>query len=221
VLSAGELIRLHDCALGDWRAPDEAALEAGRVAPGAGEPERERERGSEDLRALVLAEHRCNFTLWNLEDDARRRELGDAHVAAAKRAIDDCNQLRNDYIENIDEHVLAALAREKGAPRSVDAGGGCGPPGAEQHSETAGMIVDRLSILALKIRNMREHAARTDDVAVASEAAAKLAVLEAQRHDLAACFDRLIADCRDGRRFFKVYRQFKAYNDPRFAPPRR
>jgi len=187
---AAEVVRIHDDAITAWHASPPNDVESG-----------------EDIVALVLALHFSNFALWDLEDEARRGDRGDVHVAAAKRAIDARNQRRSDLIERIDERILAVFA-------------GATPMGGVQHSETAGMILDRLSILALKIYNMRRHAARTDDPGLAAECARKLAVLEQQRRDLASCFDALIDDCGAGRRHFKLYRQYKAYNDPRLSPGR-
>ncbi len=157
-----------------------------------------------DLASLVRAQHYCNFTLWNLEDEARRLDVEDAVIASTKRSIDRWNQRRNDLIEQIDAALLAQL------PTAAS--------GAEQHSETAGQMIDRLSILALKLYHMRRHAARRDAPALAAECAAKLAVLTTQRDDLASCLRRLLDACWAGRRFFKIYRQFKSYNDPRLNP---
>jgi hypothetical protein len=189
-LPAAEIVRAHDEAIARWSA--DAPREVS-VRPG-------------DLGSSIAAQHFCNFSLWRLEDEARQADRGDAHVAATKRAIDVCNQRRSDLVERIDEAILAELPRAEAS--------------AEQHSETAGMMIDRLSILALKIHNMRQLAARKDDPAIAAECASKLEVLLEQRRDLAACFDRLLDDCRAGRRFFKVYRQLKVYNDPRLGPRR-
>jgi hypothetical protein len=158
-----------------------------------------------DFGALVLAQHFANFTLWNLEDEARRRDVTDVYIADIKRQIDRRNQRRNDLIELLDTALLAALAEHRRAE-------------AAQNSETAGMMIDRLSILSLKIWHMGINARREDDAEVARESAERLTVLREQRSDLAACLVALIDDFLAGRRFFKLYRQFKAYNDERLNP---
>jgi hypothetical protein len=157
-----------------------------------------------DAWSHIERNHRCNCRLWSEEDQARRRDVGDSAIAANKRSIDAFNQQRNDAIEKIDETLLALL------------------PAAEQgrlNSETAGAMVDRLSILSLKVFHMRLQTERRDaDRAHLETSRARLARLSEQRSDLAGCFDALIADCLAGRARFKVYRQFKMYNDPKFNP---
>jgi len=133
------------------------------------------------------------------------RDLMIADVAAVKRAIDRWNQRRSDLIERIDETLLAQLPTPD-------------PARAEQHSETAGMMIDRLAILGLKIFHLSTLQARKRAVNIDQECAEKVALLEKQREDLAECFTRLIEDATAGRRYFKMYRQFKAYNDPRLNP---
>jgi hypothetical protein len=149
--------------------------------------------------------HRCNCLLWDEEDLARRRHVPDAEIAGNKRAIDRYNQRRNDAIERIDEALLAVL----GDP----------PAGARLNSETAGAMTDRLSILSLKIHHMRLQTLRTDvDAEHLRSCGEKLARLELQRTDLAHCLDELLEDYQRGVRYFKLYRQFKMYNDPRLNP---
>lgn len=155
----------------------------------------------------IEANHWHNCSLWRQEDLARRRDVPDADIAANKRAIDSHNQKRNDAIERIDEMLLTSLERARKRPE------------AKQHSETAGAMIDRLSILSLKIKAMREQTERKDVEREHIEACTqKLGRLHEQRADLAACLDRLLAEAAQGKAYFKVYRQFKMYNDPKLNP---
>ena len=155
----------------------------------------------------IEANHRCNNLLWDEEDQARRRDVPDAAIAANKRAIDGYNQRRNDAIERIDEALLARLADVRPAD------------GAWHNSETAGAMIDRLSILALKIFHMGEQTRRTDATAEhLATCREKVARLTLQRDDLARCLDALLARAARGDAFWKVYRQFKMYNDPALNP---
>jgi hypothetical protein len=171
------------------------------------------------LWTWVQDNHRHNGLLWAEEDLARRTTVADAQIAANKRAIDRFNQARNDATERIDEILLLALGLvDEGSVRS-DAPVSRVPAGARLNSETAGSMIDRLSILALKVHAMRQQAERSDvDEAHRQASRGKLARLRQQRDDLAACLDALLADAAAGRAYFKVYRQFKMYNDPRFNP---
>jgi hypothetical protein len=171
------------------------------------------------LLAWVQTNHRCNALLWDEEDLARRTQVNDADIAANKRAIDRHNQARNDATERVDEILLVALGLVDEASARSDAPVSRAAPGARLNSETAGSIIDRLSIMALKIRAMQAQTERTDvDDAHRVMSQTKLARLLEQRGDLAACLDTLIADAQAGRAFFKVYRQFKMYNDPQMNP---
>jgi hypothetical protein len=155
----------------------------------------------------IDANHRCNCLLWNEEDLARRRDVADAAIAANKRAIDGFNQRRNDAIEKIDEELLLRLASV--APAAD----------ARQNSETAGSIVDRLSILALKILHMRVEATREDAGENHRTACGdRLSRLELQRSDLARCLDTLLAQSASRRAYWRIYRQYKMYNDPALNP---
>lgn len=174
---------------------------------------------ADDLGGWIAVNHAHNRSLWAQEDLARRTQAPDAEIVANKRAIDRHNQARNDAIERIDEFLLSALGLVDPAtlasalPRSTVA------PGARLNSETAGSMLDRISILGLKIAAMREQTLRSDvDAAHRQSCSERLERLMQQRADLGACYDELLADARAGRAYFKVYRQFKMYNDPRLNP---
>jgi hypothetical protein len=172
-----------------------------------------------DVWHWIHTNHHHNSSLWAEEDLARRTRVADAEIAANKRAIDGHNQARNDATERIDELLLVALGLVDAASASSDAPLSRVPPGARLNSETAGSMVDRLSILALKVHAMRAQTQRDDvDGAHRAASAVKLERLQEQRRDLGACLDALLADALAGRAWFKVYRQFKMYNDPRFNP---
>jgi hypothetical protein len=165
------------------------------------------DEGGDDAWRNIAANHRNNHLLWDEEDKARRTDVEDAAIAANKRAIDGYNQQRNDAIEKIDEALLARIAGVSPAPD------------AWHNAETAGSMIDRLSILALKIHHMRLQTLRTDatDEHIAT-CKGKLARLDAQRRDLARCLDTLFARAAEGRAFWRIYRQFKMYNDPTLNP---
>ena len=201
-LTAADVIALHD-----------------RLLATPGWPQAEPLPPSSPLWQAVQANHRNNCQLWAEEDLARRTTVADAEIAANKRAIDRFNQARNDATERVDELLLVALKLVDEASARSDAPVSTVPPGARLNSETAGSMVDRLSILALKVQAMRAQTARTDvDEAHRAASRVKLDRLLQQRHDLGGCLDALIADAIAGRAYFKVYRQFKMYNDPRFNP---
>ncbi len=171
------------------------------------------------LMQWVQTNHRHNALLWAEEDLARRTQVSDAEIAANKRAIDRYNQARNDATERVDELLLIALGVVDESSARTDSPVSRAPEGARLNSETAGSVIDRLSILALKIKAMHAQTERTDvDDAHRATSRTKLDRLLEQRRDLAGCFDTLIADVQAGRAVFKVYRQFKMYNDPRFNP---
>ena len=158
-----------------------------------------------DLWRAIEDNHRNNRLLWGEEDLARRRHAPDSEIAGNKRAIDRCNQARNDAMERIDESLLKLFSNRNESARLS--------------SETPGAMIDRLSILSLKIHHMRLQTQRADvDRAHIEACSLKLERLEEQRTDLAACLDRLLAECASGAGTFKVYRQFKMYNDPTLNP---
>src|SRR5215471_12534363 len=115
-----------------------------RLASGDGIPGE-----SGPLMLAIRGLHETNARIWAEEDLARRRSVGDAEIVANKRAIDSLNQRRNDLVEQADEILFEALQPAMGGAVRL-------------HSETPGQMIDRLSILTLKIRAMRLQAERTD-----------------------------------------------------------
>jgi len=139
----------------------------------------------------VARQHRANFELWHIEDEARAPQIADADLA-----------------EQLDVALLGWLAN-----RNLP------DPAAPLNSETAGLIIDRLSILSLKIYHTREEAERTDaPTGHAERNRSRLEILQEQRTDLAGCLDQLWRQTLAGERRFKLYRQLKMYNDPSLNP---
>lgn len=202
LLSAADVMALHDHLLAEpgWPVRQPAARDDG-------------------LWHWVQTNHCFNCRLWAEEDLARRTQVGDAEIAANKRAIDGFNQARNDATERIDELLLVALGLVDAASARTDTPVSTVPAGARLNSETAGSMIDRMSIMALKIHAMRGQTEREDvDAEHLATSHVKLARLKQQRADLGTCLDALLADAKAGHAYFKVYRQFKMYNDPRFNP---
>ncbi len=182
---------LHDHSTRLWHADASAAL------PAAGELER-----------IILEQHHANFELWHIEDRARMPELDDHALAGTKRAIDVVNQRRNDLAEQCDVLLLSMLSLHDLPHRD-----------AELHSESPGLMIDRLSILALKLFHTQEELLRGNAPAGHRERnAARLQTLVEQRADLYAALERLWRRVLASERRFKVYRQLKMYNDPELNP---
>lgn len=160
----------------------------------------------EGLFLLAKENHHFNYQLWNAEDRARRDDQGYEFVYRAKREIDHCNQQRNNRMEAMDEWFFHTLQ----------------PAAANQcpvHSETPGMMIDRLSILSLKSYHMAIQTKREDvDAAHRQQCTHKLEVINQQLEQLALCLDLLIKEVQAKTRTFRVYHQFKMYNDPRLNP---
>jgi cell division protein FtsB len=191
-LTAHTITTLHDQANAAWHAMelDQPGVEAGDV-----------------FLLTVVAQHRANYDLWHTEDIARKPDANDSEIADAKRLIDKTNQRRNDLAEQLDELLLAALPANASAAR------------AELHSETPGLIIDRLSILSLKLYHTREEIDRPNAPSGHAERnRARLSVLQTQRDDLSSCLDRLWGGLVRGERRFHIYRQLKMYNDPTLNP---
>jgi hypothetical protein len=148
--------------------------------------------------------HWHNGILWEQEELARRRHAPDSEVASNKRAIDANDRKRRDAIRRIDEVLLVSLTETRKRPE------------AKQHSETPGALIDRLSILALRIHHMGLQAARAGaESAHVESCRAKQQELSVERNDLAACLDRLLAEAQRGETYFKLYPRSEMPDDPR------
>ena len=165
--------------------------------------------GHGGLLAIACEQHRFNFLLWHEEDIARSPDVSDERIAAVKRAIDRYNQQRNDAIEQIDEWLVQSLAAAGVLPRAS----------ARLNTETPGSVVDRLSIMSLRIYHFEEQLARTDvDQAHQAKVQERLARCRLQHGDLSQSLVELFEDIFAGRNLLKIYRQMKMYNDPSLNP---
>jgi hypothetical protein len=191
LFSASQVTALHDRCTGAWHSEV-----AGVAASLSG------------LERAIAEQHLANFELWHAEDSARTPGASDQDLARIKRFIDNANQRRNDLTEQCDRLLLDFL-HQQGLPAAD----------AELHSESPGLMLDRLSILSLKVFHTREEIARKGAPAGHRERnLERLDILLEQRGDLAASLDRLWQQILEQRRSFKLYRQLKMYNDPALNP---
>ena len=144
---------------------------------------------------------------WHFEDIIRDPHIDPIEALKLKRRIDRSNQDRTDLVEQIDSYFRQQYSDVKVLPD------------ARINTESPAWAIDRLSILALKIYHMREQAERQDAPAEHREKCkAKLNVLLEQQIDLGTAIDQLLEDIATGRKYMKVYRQMKMYNDPSTNP---
>ena len=144
---------------------------------------------------------------WHLEDIIRDPAIDPVKALAIKRRIDKSNQDRTDLVELIDSFFLDKYKHVKVLPN------------ATINTESPAWAVDRLSILTLKIYHMREEVERADATPEHKERCErKLAVLLEQKKDLSLALDQLLTEIHDGKKYMKVYKQMKMYNDPSLNP---
>lgn len=144
---------------------------------------------------------------WHLEDIIRDPHIDPLEALKLKRRIDRSNQDRTDLVEQIDSYFRMKYNDVKILPN------------ATINTESPAWAVDRLSILALKIYHMKEQAERNDASAEHKEKCQKkLDVLLEQQVDLSTAIDQLLDDIENGRKYMKVYKQMKMYNDPATNP---
>lgn len=153
-------------------------------------------------RAILYAKCWIDAAQWHMEDIIRDPEIDPVEALALKRRIDASNQQRTDMVEEIDSYFRSLYDDGRALPD------------ATINTESPAWALDRLSILALKIWHMREQANRADAAPEhRRRCSQKLDVLLEQRRDLTEAIDCLLNDIAAGRKYMKVYRQMKMYND--------
>lgn len=156
---------------------------------------------------LLYQKNWIDTVQWHLEDIIRKPDIDPAQGIVIKRRIDKSNQDRTDTVEKMDDYFLEQFRNV--VPKA----------GARINSETPAWLLDRMSILMLKIYHMKEQTERKDaDAAHIAKCQAKLDILHEQKEDMKNAYDELIEDIGSGARRFKVYRQMKMYNDASLNP---
>lgn len=159
------------------------------------------------FEALLYHKNWIDTVQWHLEDIIRLPEINPTEALAIKRRIDKSNQDRTDRVEQIDDFFLETFKNV--TPKA----------GTRINSETPAWLLDRMSILMLKIYHMQEQTERKDASAEhIAKCQLKLNILMEQKADMQLAFDELMEDIGNGNRRFKVYRQMKMYNDASLNP---
>ncbi len=162
---------------------------------------------ADSFNGLLYGKNWIDTVQWHLEDIIRSPTIDPVEALAIKRRIDKSNQERTDMVEKLDDFFLDQFKNVKSSH------------GTRINSETPAWLLDRMSILMLKIYHMKEQTERKDASADHIKSTnAKLAILMEQKSDMQTAFDELVEDIAQGRRRFKVYRQMKMYNDPSLNP---
>lgn len=159
------------------------------------------------LEHLLYHKNWVDTVQWHFEDIIRDPEIDPAAALVLKRRIDASNQVRTDMVEYIDSYFLD---KYKDVKVAAD---------AKINTESPAWAIDRYSILALKIYHMEQETKREDvDQAHKEACQKKLDVLKEQHKDLSTAIEELIEDIEAGRKYMKVYKQMKMYNDPNLNP---
>ena len=162
---------------------------------------------SDGIEHLLYRKNWIDTVQWHYEDLIRDPKIEPVAALELKRKIDASNQDRTDLVEYIDSYFLNKY-------RWVQI-----QEGAGINTESPAWAIDRLSILALKIHHMKEEVDREDATSEhKNQCQRKLDVLLEQRNDLSTAIDQLIHDIEKGRKYMKVYKQMKMYNDDELNP---
>ena len=159
------------------------------------------------IEHLLYLKNWIDTVQWHLEDIIRDPKIDPVEALGIKRWIDRSNQERTDVVEYIDSYFLEKYSKTTPAAD------------ADINTESPAWAIDRLSILALKIYHMQEEANRADATPAHRAACQrKLDILLEQQQDLGKAIEALLSDIAAGRKFMKVYKQMKMYNDPSLNP---
>lgn len=195
MLTATECYKIFERSIADYHTHDDVDAPLNNPYP------------PQSFEFLLYQKNWIDTVQWHLEDIIRKPDIDPADGLSIKRRIDKSNQDRTDTVEKMDDYFLEQfknIVPEKGA---------------RINSETPAWLLDRMSILMLKIYHMKEQTGRKDaDAAHIARCTAKLNVLLEQKEDMKHAFDELIEDIGSGVRRFKVYRQMKMYNDTSLNP---
>lgn len=162
---------------------------------------------SQSIEHLLYAKNWVDTVQWHLEDIIRNPHIDPVEALALKRRIDASNQVRTDMVEYIDSYFLDKYNHVKVIS------------GARLNTESPAWAIDRYSILLLKIYHMQQEAERTSTTPEQRAACKqKLDILLLQKVDLSTAIDELLADIEYGKKYMKVYKQMKMYNDPSLNP---
>ena len=159
------------------------------------------------IESLMYLKNWIDTVQWHFEDIIRDPNIDPEKGISLKRKIDRSNQERTDLVEKIDDYYIELF-------KNVDS-----EENAKLNTESPGWVVDRISILCLKIYHMKEQAERKDvQIEHVNNCNNKLSILQEQQRDLALSFDELLEDLKKGIKKIKVYRQMKMYNDSSLNP---
>lgn len=161
----------------------------------------------QSLEHLLYLKCWIDTVQWHMEDVIRNPEIEPTQGLYWKRRIDESNQFRTDTVEYIDSYYLNLFNHVE--PLTD----------ARINTESPAWAIDRLSILALKIYHMAQETQR-EDASEEHKATCqnKLSILLEQRQDLSQSIDQLLTDIESGKKYMKVYKQMKMYNDPALNP---
>ncbi len=158
------------------------------------------------IEADLFKKNWIDHRQWALEDVIRNPEIQAEEALKIKREIDRSNQERTDLVELIDSYFYEKY-------QDIQA-----LEGSKINTESPAWAIDRLSILQLKIHYMKQRMETSESQEIKAKCAEKLAVLIEQDKDLCTAIDELLEDIEQGRKYMKVYKQMKMYNDPELNP---